>query len=114
MSPVASRIPPFLALAIIGCATTPRPTPVPKEKVASFLPWLTSGATREKVLLELGTPSTSFEGGRLCTYLLRYDPDEDRLVTVPRFRDWSGVQFDLVLVFATGGRLTRHRLIRVK
>jgi hypothetical protein len=81
---------------------------------------LADGATtREQVLEQWGTPSAQFEDGRILSYRL------DRRFSVIRMpaprsdeaplpSHWVNASYDLMLVFDPTGRLSEHRLLRVR
>ena len=72
--------------------------------------------TRQEVLLRLGTPSSTFEGGRILTYDFLADPDgEWRRVGSSGANDWAYPHprtASLVLVFGPDDRLVRHSLVK--
>lgn len=77
----------------------------------------------EEVLLNLGIPSTQFQGERIFTYRMGLDEKRKKgLVVVarefiraaPRTLEWQLAIYDLVLVFDNHHVLQRHSLIKVK
>lgn len=72
--------------------------------------------TRQEVLLRLGTPSASFEGGRILTYDFQVGLDgEWRRAGVGQASDWANPYpraSSLVLVFGPDDRLIRHSLVK--
>jgi hypothetical protein len=71
--------------------------------------------TRQEVLLRLGTPSSTFEGGRILTYDFVVDPaGEWRRARGSQAGDWIHPHprtSCLVLVFGPDDRLVRHSLV---
>ncbi len=100
-----------------GCADPA----VMQEKTRAFESGLLSSiqdgqTTRQEVLLRYGTPSASFEGGRILTFdFLVDDPSgEWRRVESSPLSGWQyirGRTSSLVLVFGPDDRLVRHSLV---
>ncbi len=108
----------FLGLAFgSGCADPA----VMQEKTRAFESGLLSSiqdgqTTRQEVLLRYGTPSASFEGGRIFTFdfLVDYPSGEWRRVESSLLSGWQyirGSSSSLVLVFGPDDRLVRHSLV---
>jgi hypothetical protein len=113
----------IVLLALAGCET-PQLEPLQDEDVlgAQLLSFLADGyTTRERVLLELGTPSAQFEGQRILTYQIRASTTGDVEVFWPRrseihpvMTNWQNDIFSLVLVFDDAGVLARHSVVGAK
>lgn len=72
--------------------------------------------TRQEILLRYGTPSASFEGGRILTFdfLVDYPSGEWRRVESSPLGGWQYIRertSSLVLVFGPDDRLVRHSLV---
>ncbi len=94
-------------VALAACATTP----VGHKDLLSFL---ADGVTRkEEVYKNLGSPSAQFEESRILTYRLGQNKGGFFAASAPR-DDWSTYRYSLVLVFDSGGILTRHSLVEVR
>lgn len=100
----------------IGCADPA----VMQEKTRAFESGLLSSiqdgqTTRQEVLLRLGTPSASFEGGRILTYDFVVDmAGQWQRVGTSVVSDWLYPlprASSLVLVFGPEDRLVRHSLV---
>jgi len=72
--------------------------------------------TRQEVLLQLGTPSSTFEGGRILTYDFAVNLDgEWHRVGNSLVSEWAIPHprtASLVLVFGPDGHLVRHSLVK--
>jgi outer membrane protein assembly factor BamE (lipoprotein component of BamABCDE complex) len=72
--------------------------------------------TRQEVLLRLGTPSSTFEAGRILTYDFVVDQAGEWRRVGPSFQSgWSYPlprTTSLVLVFGPDARLVRHNLVK--
>ncbi|MHC1698752.1 MAG: hypothetical protein AB9919_11975 [Geobacteraceae bacterium] len=93
---------------LCSCASLP---PVYADK--DLLNFLTSGTSKEAVLLKLGEPSSSFEQGRVLTYRIGAD-DEKGYFLLDRQVRWENAKYSLVLVFDEKGLLTKHALVQVR
>jgi len=60
----------------------------------------------------LGSPSASYESGRLITY--RIAEDGQRRYSVFVGRNWSGAKYSFVVTCGAEGIVTRHSLVNVK
>lgn len=105
----------FSALFLAGCVT-----PAPLKGRADLLAFLADGRTpRQEVLLALGQPSGRFEGERILTYRLAYEPRNQGYWVVERevqptgWPTWYVAKYSLVLVFDASGILQRHSLVEV-
>ena len=103
------------ALTLIGCATAPA-----SRGRADLLNFLADGkTTREETVAALGQPSGRFEGGRILTYRLGYDPKNSGYYTVERettgygWPKWAKASYSLVLIFPDAGVLREHALVKV-
>jgi hypothetical protein len=103
-------------LLVLGCET-PVTRPVEDLLGADCLAFVRDGhTTREDVILRLGIPSAEFEDGRILTYALRLD-EEDQLQVIAlqpgttQLSRWCPGVYSLVLVFGRDGRLERHSLV---
>ena len=71
--------------------------------------------TRQEVLLRFGTPTATFEGGRILTFDLVLDPSgEWQRMALGNTSQWlylHGRAISLVLVFGPEDRLVRHSLV---
>lgn len=90
------------------------------DVVKGRIPFLREGrTTREEVLNRLGHPTGEYDDGRILIYVLQEDVT-DRLHSGPvggapnRGSQWRPTQYQLVLVFGTGGVLERQSLVRVR
>ena len=95
-----------LASCLAACGTTP----VGNSQLLSFLQ--DGSTTREDVFLHLAEPSSTFEAGRIQTYLLDEDPNGYILMHRDEKR-WNG-KYSLVLAYDEHGVLRRHSLVRIR
>jgi len=94
-----------LTAALASCMT-----PVGSPDLLAFLK--DDSTTREDVYLHLAEPSSTFEGGRILTYLL----DEDKagyILMRRKEKAWNG-KFSLVLAFDEHGVLRHHSIVRIR
>ena len=102
-------------LACVGCVSQPAPLATPEQQHAA-VPFVELGdTTREQLLLRLGTPTWSFEGGRILTWRLEHDGEHVRPVlrsaTMPQL-DGLGVRwYALVVVFDAAGKVSKFSLV---
>lgn len=102
-------------LALVACATATTPTKGRND----LLSFLNDGITRrDEVRVKLGEPSAEFERSRIAAY--RLGRDEAGFFVVERreswSESWSGVRYNLMLVFDGDGNavLCRHALVEVR
>ena len=105
-----------LALALVGCATTPPPLKTSPD----LLNFLSDGkTTRTEAIISLGQPSGRFESENILTYRLGFDPRNsgyyvvERETTASGWPTWTAAKFSLVLVFDDAGVLRKHSLVKV-
>jgi len=105
----------IICLALVACATATTPTNGRND----LLSFLNDGATRrDEVRINLGEPSAEFERSRILAY--RLGRDGAGFFVVERreswSESWSGVQYNLMLVFDGDGNavLRRHALVEVR
>ena len=105
-----------LALALVGCATTPPPLKGSPE----LLSFLADGkTTRTEAIMTLGQPSGRFESEKILTYRLGFEPRNsgyyvvERETTANGWPTWTAAKFSLVLVFDDAGILLKHSLVKV-
>jgi hypothetical protein len=97
----------LLVLVLTACATEPVGRP-------DLLNFLNDGVTRrEDVHLQLGEPSTMYEGSRILAYRLKKD-GSGGYTLVGKRENWQGTLHSLILVFDEGGILKRHALVTVQ
>ena len=109
-----------LGLLVAACAT-PKVQPLPAERAmrSDLLSFIQDGiTTRERVLLNLGTPSAQFENGRILTYQVRFHKSGALHLVGPRrsaenplLTNWEPGILSLVLVFGPDGLLEKHSLV---
>jgi hypothetical protein len=111
---------PILALVLsaaflAGCATTP-----PLKGRADLLNFLADGTTtKPEAIVQLGQPSGRFEGEKILTYRLGFEPVPKGYYVVERetgpsgWPTWLHAKYSLVLVFDDAGVLRRHSLVEV-
>jgi len=82
----------------------------------TLLDFLNAGLTREAILMELGTPSASFEGDRIFTYRIAGNEDNGYLLSDRHavYGNWGLAAHSLVLVFDGNGELERYKLVKVQ
>lgn len=102
-------------LACAGCVSRPDPLETPAQQRAAVPFVELGGSSREELLLRLGTPTWSFEGGRILTWRLEHDGEHVRPVlrsaTMPQL-DGLGVRwYALVVVFDTAGKVSKFSLV---
>ena len=117
----------LLALTLAACSTTGGIQPVSKPPVGSsaqngnstvparqdLLDFVIDGRTPCSELHDrLGSPSGSYENGRLITY--RIAEDRQRRYSVFAGRDWSGAKYSLVVTCGSEGIVTHHSLVDEK
>lgn len=102
---IARMFTPLVFLSILsGCAAT-KPPGV-GELQTKYLGFLSKeSATREDVLVQLGTPSSAFENGRILTYRLHLNPNHGFVNS--RFAIF---QYGLTVVFDENGRVAKYKL----
>jgi hypothetical protein len=103
-------------LVLAGCAT--KPTPLKGR--ADLLSFLADGVTtRQEVIVRLGQPSARFEGEKILTYRLGYEPKNSGYYVVDRetnpagWSAWKLARYSLVLVFDPVGVLKEHSVVEV-
>ena len=113
---------PFHAVALLalwGAGCQPRPLSVAEVERQS-LSFVRDGiTTREQILLQLGIPTSEFEGQRILTYRVGHDRSGLRVLTRERLVQNDGIQlqayadgvYSLVLVFDDRHVLTKHSLV---
>ena len=107
-----------LLLSSVGCLHPPHARRVVGPPAYALLPVIERSATREQILLELGTPTRSFEDGRILCFLLRTSDETGRLAAAPRMvtgldpghGSYMWAEYDLVTVFSEDGLLTKFSL----
>lgn len=115
MSPARSARAACIMVAMLlagGCTNLPR-TQGDKDLLAAVVP----GTSREAMLLKMGTPSASFEGGRIITYRIGEIVEGDSpgyFIIDRRVWEGDGKRFSLVLVFDEKGNLVKHSLVPVR
>ena len=107
----------LLALVFTGCATENF------NANPDLLSFLNDGkTTKEEVMIKLGQPSGRFEGERILTYRLGFDPHNKGYYLVERppnigfgqsYSTWSNTKYSLVLVFDGQNVLREHSLVEV-
>lgn len=102
-------------LALVACATTTTLTKGRKD----LLSFLNDGVTRrDDVRTKLGEPSAEFERSRIWAYRLSWDGGGLFIIERrdPWPESWSGVHYNLMLVFDGEGNavLRRHSLVEVR
>jgi hypothetical protein len=105
-----------LALALVGCATTPPPLKTSPD----LLNFLSDGkTTKTEAIITLGQPSGRFESEKILTYRLGVEPRNSGFYVVERetttngWPTWTAAKFSLVLVFDDAGILQKHSLVEV-
>jgi len=101
----------FFAMAIACAPTLPE---INGDKY--LLDFLNTGLTREAILMELGTPSASFEGDRIFTYRIAGNEETGYLVSDRQvvYGNWGLATHSLVLVFDENGELEKYKLVKVQ
>lgn len=105
----------FAAALLAGCATAP-----PLKGRSDLLVFLADGrTTSQEVIVTLGQPSGRFDGGKIITYRLGYEPKNNGYYVVEReanssgWPTWMRAKYSLVLVFDELGVLRKHSLVEV-
>ena len=108
--------------AIISGCETPLPSinqgvNQPQYKTYS-LDFIKNGiTTRETILNKLGRPSAQFEDGRIITYFLKADKNDQWRRVIPKtspktgYKLWTEETASLVLVFGDDNVLVKHSLV---
>ena len=95
------------AAMLVACADMP---PVGRKDLLDFLQ---DGVTRrEDVRMQLGEPSSQYEGERILAF--RLATDRAGYVLVRPGNTWSGVGYNLMLAFDSEGVLRRHSLVEIR
>ena len=100
-----------LVFVLSGCAS--QSALKPRKDLLDFL---IDGSTMCSELSDrLGSPSGSFEDGRLLTYKFEQDGKQRLAVVAPGARDfWSRTNKSLVITCGHDGIVARHTLVAVK
>lgn len=78
-----------------------------------LLDFIVDGSTsKDDAYLHLGTPSASFEAGRILAYRLERN-DSGYYVVAPSPSSLVVPRYSLILVFGEDGKLRRHSLVEV-
>ena len=95
-----------MSILLSGCATQPLGR-------ADLLNFIEDGkTTREQAFLNLGEPSSAYEGDRILCFRLGQDKGGNYIVG--NAIHFTGVNSSLVMVFDEQGVLRRHSLVQVK
>jgi hypothetical protein len=106
----------LMLIADSGCA----PRPLTQAQFQSGpLGFIRDGSTtREGVLLQLGTPTSEFEGKRILTFRVRHDGSggvvvvpREQLVQADTLQRYSAGEYSLVLVFSSRNVLEKHSVV---
>lgn len=106
----------MIALMMTGCSS-PSPMELKPRLLSGPLAFLQDGkTTREEIFLKLGQPSAQFEGDRILTYKLNYNPDKGLSI---HSWNWSPLgrggpvscAYSLVLIFTPSGILEKHNAV---
>ena len=105
----------FIGIALTACSTPP----VGHKDLLEFLD--RGDVSREQVISGLGRAHETFESGRVLTYRIGENASGYFIVPPPKgWEDleicapWSGVNYDLVLVFDGEGLLVRKNLVTIR
>ena len=105
-----------LALALVGCASTPPPL----KGRPDLLNFLSDGkTTKTEAIITLGLPAGRFESEKILTYRLGVELRNSGFYVVERetttngWPTWTAAKFSLVLVFDDAGILQKHSLVEV-
>ena len=105
-----------LALMLAGCATPPPPM----KGSPDLLSFMADGkTTKAEVIATLGQAAGRFEGEKILTYRLGFEPRNNGYYLVEResrksgWPVWSKAAFSLVLVFDDASVLQQHSLVKV-
>lgn len=117
MDKLAVLLAALLGISAAACRT-PRIQPLESGtmEAAHFASLQDGSTTREDILLWLGDPSGIFEEGRILTYVLRIDEDDELHVLTRRMGSaeqirWRPGLYSLVLVFGPSNVLERHSVV---
>ncbi|MFM1871350.1 MAG: hypothetical protein RL398_772 [Planctomycetota bacterium] len=102
-------------LLLVGCVSQPDALTRP-EQFRAAVPFVAIGqTTREDLLATLGTPTWSFEAGRILSWRLEHDGKRMRpMVRGAAQPNLEGVGvrwYGLVVVFDAGGKAVRFSLV---